>query len=848
VPEIWPNVPVIAINRNPVFPRFIKIIEIVNKDLIDIIKRKVELNQPYAGVFMKKDENNQDGVVKQLSDLYNVGTFVQINEMQVVGDKIRLFVTAHRRISITEQLFENSEEESSKENVKLKILDNEIEVSFDKDKKESRGRRKRKAPKVTKLAPDQVLMASVDNFSHDQFEISERMKAVTNEIIKTIREIINLNTIYRESVLQLIQQGQKMVDNPVYLADLAASLTSASPAELQDILEHKSVDERLMLSLSLLKKELEMSKLQASIAKEVEDKVRTQHRKHMLNEQLKVIKSELGIEKEDKDAIEEKFRARLKDKTVPAAVSEVIEEELLKLGFLDNHSSEFNVTRNYLDWLTILPWGVSSEECLEIVKARTILDEDHYGMQDVKKIILQFIAVAQLCGQVQGKILCFHGPPGVGKTSIAKSIARALNRKYFRFSVGGMTDVAEIKGHRRTYVGAMPGKIIQCLKKTASENPVVLIDEIDKMGRGHQGDPSAALLELLDPEQNQNFLDHYLDVAVDVSKVLFICTANVLDTIPDALKDRMEMVEVSGYVAEEKMEIAKNYLIPTAQTKCGIKEDKLSLEPEAVEELIKHYCRESGVRNLQKHIEKIMRQTAYQLASKEKEFVHVDKNNLEEIVGKQKFTSDRMYELTPVGVVMGLAWTSMGGSALYIETNVQPCYSKDAEEDKKRQGSLEVTGSLGDVMKESIKVAYAFAKSFVGTKVPPHQQEVLAFLGREKLNLHVPEGAVPKDGPSAGVTIVTALLSMATGEPVAQNLAMTGEVSLTGKVLPVGGIKEKIIAAKRVGVSHIILPSENRKDFSDLQPFIKEGLEVTFAATYADVFRVAFPGLEKGTG
>jgi ATP-dependent Lon protease len=385
----------------------------------------------------------------------------------------------------------------------------------------------------------------------------------------------------------MLHQNQRVVDNPVYLCDLGASLSAADPPELQAIMEEMDVPKRLMLALSLLKKELELSKLQAKIGKEVEEKVKQQHRKYILQEQLKVIKKELGIEKDDKDAIGEKYRERIKDRTIPKHVQDVIDEELTKLNFLENSSSEFNVTRNYLDWLTSIPWGVMSEENLDIDRASEILDNDHYGMEDIKKRILEFIAVSALKGSTQGKILCFHGPPGVGKTSIARSIARALNREYFRFSVGGMTDVAEIKGHRRTYVGAMPGKLIQCLKKTKTENPLVLIDEVDKIGKGYQGDPSSALLELLDPEQNVNFLDHYLDVPVDLSKVLFICTANVIDTIPEPLRDRMELIEMSGYVAEEKVAIAKQYLIPQAKKDSGVTDDNIEIQENALNSLIK---------------------------------------------------------------------------------------------------------------------------------------------------------------------------------------------------------------------------------------------------------------------
>lgn len=566
--------------------------------------------------------------------------------------------------------------------------------------------------------------------------------------------------------------------------------------------------------------------------------MKQQHRKYILHEQLKVIKKELGIEKDDKDAIGEKYRERIKAKTVPAEVMAVIEEELTKLNFLESHSSEFNVTRNYLDWLTTLPWGVMSEENLDLARATEVLDRDHYGMEDIKKRILEFIAVSQLRGTTQGKILCFHGPPGVGKTSIARSIAQALNREYFRFSVGGMTDVAEIKGHRRTYVGAMPGKLIQCLKKTQTENPLVLIDEIDKMGRGYQGDPQAALLELLDKEQNKNFLDYYIDVPVDLSNVLFICTANVLDTIPEPLRDRMELIEMSGYVAEEKLAIARQYLIPQALEDTGLKPEQISINDAALLALVKSYCRESGVRNLQKHVEKIARKAAFAIVQKESEWVEVLAENLNKFVGKPIFTHERMYDGdTPPGVVMGLAWTAMGGSSLYIETAKRKHLQEKDSSGKATlaEGSLQLTGHLGDVMKESCQIALTVARGYLRTLDPDN-----TFLETHHLHLHVPEGATPKDGPSAGVTITTALLSLALNRPVARDVAMTGEISLTGKVMPVGGIKEKVIAAKRSGVTRIILPEENRKDFDELADYIREGISVHFVQTYGDVFGVAF--------
>lgn len=682
--------PVIAVSRNPVFPKFIKLLEITQPNLIELIRRKIRLSQPYAGVFLKKDDTNDKEVVETLDELHKVGSFVQIHEVEDMGDRLRMIVMAHRRIEIVKQVFEDptpsSEsyqpvgttsgalngsrlknkffrrtkskwnksfpnvfgDSSESSNEPVNSSDSGIsEAESEKGDSESSSQNLEEQEHETVAADkhnqdatdsqetkNQVLMVEVENHIHHPYEQTNQVKAVIQECIQTIRDITTLNPLYKESIAQLLNTGVKLVDNPVYMADLGASLTAASSSELQEVLSEKDILKRLSLALDLLKKEYELSKLQAKIRTEVEEKVKQQHRKYLLHEQLKVIKKELGLEKEDKDAIEEKFRQRIVDLKVPKAVMVVIEEELNKLSLLDNHSSEFSVTRNYLDWLTSLPWGQNTEENLEIKPARTILEEDHYGMEDIKKRILEFIAISQLKGSAQGKILCFHGPPGVGKTSIAKSIARALNREFYRFSVGGMSDVAEIKGHRRTYVGAMPGKLVQCLKRTKTENPLVLIDEVDKMGHGYQGDPSAALLELLDPEQNSNFLDHYLDVPIDLSRVLFICTANYTDSIPEPLKDRMEMIEVRGYKDDEKLAIAQKYLVPAARETTGLKEDNISITEDALKEIISIHCRESGVRNLQKHIEKIMRKTAYEIVEDQRQRVEITTDNLRDYVGK----------------------------------------------------------------------------------------------------------------------------------------------------------------------------------------------------------------------
>ncbi|XP_060073839.1 lon protease homolog, mitochondrial-like [Ylistrum balloti] len=913
IPDVYPKVPVIAVSRQPVFPRFVKLIEIKDEELKKIIRRKLRLNQPYAGVFLKKDDSNEDDVVKDLDDLYSMGTFVQITSVQEFDGKLRLMLLAHRRIKIT-ALASDSIEEDTKEAENFEVI---AKNKNNGNRRKERRRRKKAESETEEItaadievntndidvehaeeasvlseeaasfdgtlpmadddvsiedevstsppnivspntfnelkdedvkvvgsgASERVIFVEVENIEHEPFSRNDEVKAVTSEIVKTIQDVISMNPVYREALAQLLQSDTRVIDNPVYLSDLGCAMTGADSKDLQTVMEETNILKRLHLTLSLLKKELQMIKLQKSIREQVEEKVRKQHMEYMLREQLKHIKKSLGMEKDDKDTIEEKFRERLKDLVIPEHVKTLIDEEMAKFQFTHrlsvNHTQNTHVTRNYLDWLTSLPWGKHTNENLDLTRAKTILEEDHYGMDDVKNRILEFIAVSQLKGGTQGKILCFYGPPGVGKTSIAKSIARALNREYFRFSVGGMTDVAEIKGHRRTYVGAMPGKMIQCLKTTKTENPLVLIDEVDKLGRSWQGDPSSALLELLDPEQNANFLDHYLDVTVDMSKVLFICTANVTDTIPEPLKDRMEMIDVSGYVAEEKLAIAQKYLVPQTQKQTGVTEDKVNITDEAMTTLIKSYCRESGVRNLQKQIEKIYRKAALKIITESAEHLKVDTESLKDYAGKPLFTSDRMYQVNPPGVVTGLAWTAMGGSTLFIETVLKRPLDSPSTGDKPETGSIEVTGNLGNVMKESVQLAYTFAKSFMVSELSSND-----FLQKGLVHLHLPEGAVPKDGPSAGCTIVTALLSLAQGKPVRHNLAMTGEISLTGKILPVGGIKEKTIAAKRSGVTCIILPDENKRDFTDLPDYITKDLEVHYASEYKDVYNIAFGSQE----
>mmetsp|Transcript_12640 Transcript_12640/g.18127 ORF Transcript_12640/g.18127 Transcript_12640/m.18127 type:complete len:691 (+) Transcript_12640:40-2112(+) len=670
----------------------------------------------------------------------------------------------------------------------------------------------------------------------------DAIKAYTMEIMTTIREILSRNSVFKEQLQYFLQNAD--LSNPSLLADYAAGLTNAAGKDLQRVLECQDVKDRLHQALLLLTKELELSKLQENISKEVHQDVSQKQKEFMLHQQLKNIKKQLGLEKDDKEELSRKYSERIENKVLPDEVQTVYEEEMSKLALQEPSSMEFSITRNYLDWLTSMPWGVTTEENFDLDVAEERLNKDHYGLEDVKDRILEFIAVGNILGSTakQGKILCLLGPPGTGKTSIAQSIARALDRKYFRYSVGGMNDVSEIKGHRRTYIGALPGKLVQALKKTGCENPVVLVDEVDKIGhRGHQGDPSAALLEVFDPEQNNSFLDHYLDVPLDLSQVLFICTANSLETIPGPLLDRMDVVRLSGYVWQEKVHIVKEFIEPSIQTKTGIKPTQLVLTDEALSTLIRFYCREAGVRNLQKHIERIYQKAAVKLVRKQVEVVEVTEANLRDFVGQPKFTSDRMYDVTPAGVVMGLAWNSMGGAALYIESKVSdyaptPSNStEDASAGKSTQGSLFVTGMMGDVMRESSTIAYTVAKAQFHS-MHPHSD-----FFSNRIHLHVPEGATPKDGPSAGITMITSLLSLALDRPLIPNVAMTGEVTLTGKVLGIGGVKEKVIAAKRAQISRLIFPLSNQAEYEELPDYITEGITAHFVSHYTEVCDIVLP-------
>ncbi|ACM18940.1 DNA-binding ATP-dependent protease La [Geotalea daltonii FRC-32] len=670
--------------------------------------------------------------------------------------------------------------------------------------------------------PPDVFFATVRYSYGTELSVNAELKAYSMAVLTTLKELIQINPLYSEEIKLFL--GRSSLDDPGRLADFAANLTSADGQELQQVLESFDVRKRIDQILILLKKELEVSRLQSKISKQIEEKISSQQREFFLREQLKAIKKELGLEKEGKTSEIEKFEARLKELKLNPEAERAVNEEIEKLRLLEPSSAEYHVTRNYLDWLTILPWGRFSKDSYNLDKARRILDRDHYGLQDVKERILEFIAVGKMKGDISGSIICLVGPPGVGKTSVGKSIADALGRTFYRFSLGGMRDEAEIKGHRRTYIGAMPGKFIQAMKSAATSNPLLMLDEIDKVGASFQGDPASALLEVLDPEQNASFRDHYLDVPFDLSNVLFIATANQLDTIPAALLDRMEVIRLSGYIMEEKLEIARRYLIPKALKAHGLKPGQVTIRKDALAALIDGWAREAGVRTLENRIKKIMRKAAMEFASGRSEAITVGKKELTEFLGQPIFTTEELFEAVP-GVVTGLAWTSMGGATLPIEATAMPSKGKGFRQ----------TGQLGNVMVESSEIAYSYVMAHL--KDYGVQED---FFDTHFIHLHVPAGATPKDGPSAGITMATALISMITGKPVRKKLGMTGEFTLTGRVLPIGGVREKTIAARRAGLKTLIFPEVNRKDFNELADYLKEGLEVHFAREYKDVYKVAF--------
>lgn len=745
---------------------------LLNKELwTKTIEKVIDSKQRYIGIiFVDTDEHNK----ARPEDFAKTGTLIRIHDPKVKDDYIQLIAEGVCRFHISEWISESEPYHAH--------------VTYPKEIRDGS---------------------------------ETELKAYGLAIMNAFKELLPLNPLYSEELKFFLNRYS--VSDSDHLADFAASLTAASNGKLQDILDTLSLVERLEKVQSLFKQEIEVTKLQFNIRERVEENITEQQRDFFLRQQLKEIQSELGMLKDDRTADADLFHERLEKLALSDEALQKADEELNKISILDPQSPEYGVSRNWLDWISQLPWGKHSKDILDLKRAMKILNKGHDGLDDVKDRILEFLAVGALKGEVSGSIICLVGPPGVGKTSIGRSIAETLGRQFYRFSVGGMRDEAEIKGHRRTYIGAMPGKFIQALKDCGTENPVIMLDEIDKIGSSYQGDPASALLEVLDPEQNSEFMDHYLDVRFDLSKAVFICTANTLDTIPGPLLDRMEVIRLSGYITEEKIQIAKHHLWPSLLEDAGLSKKQVQITLPAIRHVIDGYAREAGVRNLKKQLAKIIRKLAIRFVKEDVNQVSIHVQDLEGMLGQPRFTPEKTN--LQIGTVTGLAWTSMGGATLTIEASRVHTLNR----------GFKLSGQLGEVMQESAGIAYSYlASNLEKYKADPE------FFDKAFVHLHVPDGATPKDGPSAGITMATALLSLARNEPIKQLLAMTGELSLTGQVLPVGGIREKVIAAKRIGIKTLILPDENRKDFNELPDYLKEGMEIHFAKHFDDVAKLTF--------
>ena len=668
-----------------------------------------------------------------------------------------------------------------------------------------------------------VIQRLSDNVPSEDIELD----ALGNNLRQVFSELIQVAPNLSEEHTGMLSNIQK----PSRLADRTISLLTVPNPEKQEVLEELDVKKRVEKAIKILSKEIQRIKLGEEIQTEVHDEITKSQREYYLREQMKAIKRELG---EDESQVELKdIEDAIKEAKMPEEAEKVALKELDRLSKIPSQSPEYTVSRTYLDWLTELPWSKTSEDSINVKDAKSILDKDHYGLEKVKERIIEYLAVRALKmqkdpeGALRGPLLCFAGPPGVGKTSLGRSIARSMGREFVRISLGGVRDEAEIRGHRRTYIGALPGRIIQSLKKAGTNNPVFMLDEIDKLGGDFRGDPSSALLEVLDPEQNCTFADHYLEVDFDLSKVMFISTANYRDPIPPALRDRMEIIEFSGYIEDEKVQIAKQHLIPKQMEENALTKKDVSLDDKGVKELINSYTREAGVRNLEREIANVFRKVARDKIEKNTKKIKVNKKKVSEYLGAPRFYSELAERTTKPGVVTGLAWTAAGGDILFIEASKM-----------KGKGRLTLTGQLGDVMKESATAAMTYVRSH--TDILGLDED---FNEKTDIHVHVPAGAIPKDGPSAGVGMFTAIVSLLTGIPVKNRVAMTGEITLRGNVLPIGGVKEKVTAAHRAGIKTIILPDHNRKDLEEIPDHIKKDLDFHFAKEMMDVMDIALPRL-----
>ena len=666
----------------------------------------------------------------------------------------------------------------------------------------------------------------VDVLEHQDIQMSGdlELEALRRSVMEVFDEYIKANPKVAPETLITVSD----IEDASRFADVIASNLTIKIEEKQEILSLFDVKERMEKIFEILSRELEILEIERKINSRVRKQIDKSQKEYYLREQLKAIQRELG-EKEGHAEEIEQYSEKLSKLDVPDEVREKVEKELDRLSKMSQGSPEVGVTRTYLDWIFDLPWNTLTEDNLDIKNARKVLDEDHYGLKKVKERVLEYMAIRQLSNNMKGPILCLVGPPGVGKTSIARSIARAMGRKFARMSLGGVRDEAEIRGHRRTYIGAIPGRIIYSIKQAGSRNPLFLFDEIDKLASDFRGDPASALLEVLDSEQNKEFRDHYLELPFDLSKVMFLTTANSTDTIPPALLDRMEVIYISGYTEEEKLHIAADYLVPKQIKEHSLKDDSVSISEAVIRAVINGYTREAGVRNLEREIANIIRKCATQIAENNKKRVKVTPGNLKKYLGIQKYRHDLINQKNEIGVVTGLAWTSVGGDTLFIEVSVMP-----------GTGKLELTGHLGDVMKESARAGLSYIRSRCEEFGIDKE-----FTKNTDIHIHVPEGATPKDGPSAGITMTTALVSALARIPVYRDVAMTGEVTLRGRVLPIGGLKEKVLAAKRAGIKKVILPYENEKDIEEIPDTVKKNMTFVLVSDMDEVLSHALIRDEK---
>jgi ATP-dependent Lon protease len=766
---ITESLPIMPLRNTVVFPHQVVPLAVGREKSLKLLKFIDDENK-VIGLISQKDGNIEDPTI---DDLYNWGTAAMIlKKFKMPDGSEQLIIQGMYRIKIINYL--------------------QVEPHFE----------------ANVVPVQEVYTKSVE------------IDALVNNLKMLFQKIVDLSPY-------LTNEHRVMVlntDDPSKLADIITSQLNFPVEEKQQILEISEVDKRLEKVHYLLNKEMQVLELGSKIQSEVQGELNKTQRQYYLREQLKAIKKELG-EYEDESSDIEDLRERLKNTKMPEEVQKVAEKELNRLSKMSPMASEYTVSRTYIDWLLEMPWNKKTRDRLNIKEAEKILDEDHYGLEKVKKRIVEYLAVRQLKSNMKGPILCFVGPPGVGKTSLGKSIARALGRKFARMSLGGVRDEAEIRGHRRTYVGALPGRIIQTIKKLASNNPLMMLDEIDKLGMDFRGDPSSALLEVLDPEQNFSFTDHYLEVPFDLSKVMFIATANMHDPIPPALRDRMEIIEINGYTEEEKLKIAEKYLVPKQLAANGLNEGQLSFTENALHTIISKYTREAGVRNLEREIAAVIRGVAKEIVEKKTESCKITAQKIANYLGPEKFYSEVAERTSQPGVATGLAWTPAGGDILFIEVSKM-----------KGKGVLNLTGKLGEVMKESASAAMSFLRANSEKyNIEPD------FYEKYDTHIHVPAGAIPKDGPSAGITMFTALYSLFTGKCVRNDTAMTGEITLRGMVLPVGGIKEKVLAAKRAGIKNVIIPEKNKKDLEEIPKHNISNLNFHFINEIDEVIQYAIP-------